>query len=56
MESCMNKIALTAIALGLAASTCAFAADDAAVFARAKAGDVTAQGGARRIHGDMVEM
>ncbi len=52
----MNKIALTAIALGLAASTCAFAADDAAVFARAKAGDVTAQGGARRIHGDMVEM
>ena len=52
----MKKIAFSAIVLGMAIATCASASTDVSVYNRAVAGDITVQGGARRIHGNMAEM
>lgn len=52
----MKKIALSAIVLGMSIATYACAATDVNVYNRAAAGDLTVQGGARRIHGNMAEM
>lgn len=52
----MKKIAVSAIVLGMSIASCVSAATDISVYNRAVAGDITVQGGARRIHGNMTEM
>lgn len=55
-QMCKNTVTTLATVLGLVACLPAFATNGDAIYNRAATGDLTANGGARRIHGNMAEM